>query len=325
MQPNPFLIAEIAQGYEGNAKLVELFVRAAANAGADAVKFQVLAADDSALPDYQHYKLFKSLELPAAVWEKALHETHQKGMLFFSDALGLGPVLLLNNIGIDGYKIHATNVNNIRLLKLVAQTKKPVLLSTGGCEKKEVDRAIELLDGCAITLMHGFQAEPTEIADNHLKRIKALQELYNLPIGFQDHTAGDSRLANYLPFVALGAGVTTIEKHLTLSRKAEMEDYVSASTPEEFAVWASMMREAVAALGEERWILTEKERKYRMKVRRAVCTVEDISEGQLMTEEILVLKRTSQQDVLYEFSEVVGRKAKHAINKNVPVRSIDLL
>lgn len=324
-RPLPYIIAEAAQGYEGNEKVVNLLIQAASAAGADAIKFQIVVADDSALPDYQHYQLFKTLELPWAVWEGAIEKARRLGLAFYMDALGTTAIERLSSRGVDGYKIHATNINNVKILKLVAATKKAVLLSTGGCERDEVDHALKRLEGCAITIMHGFQAEPTDLTDNHLQRITTLKETYGLPVGFQDHTAGDSEFAFLVPFIAMGAGATLIEKHLTLSRAAKMEDYVSALNAEEFARWVTMVRQIAPVLGNKEWMLTEKEREYRKKVKRAVCSAEDISAGQTIHEEMLVFKRTNQQDVLYELAEVVGKKAKRAINKNMLIRSVDIL
>lgn len=321
----PHLIAEIAQGYEGNEKLVELYVRAASAAGADAIKFQIFFADELTLPDYKYYHLFKSLELPIAVWEKAVKESHSKGLKFYSDVFGSDSLLMLEKVGADGYKVHTTDVNNTGLLKCIAGTKKKVFLSTGGCKEEEIAHALEILKECDITLMYGFQAEPTEIEDNNLNRIRTLIKSYNKPVGFQDHTAGNSALASYLPFVALGAGVDVIEKHLTLSRAAEIEDYISALTPEEFANWASLIKAVYSSLGKEEWILTEKERQYRGKVQRAVCSVREIVKGEAIHSDCVVLKRTDKQNVIYDFSEVIERKADKLIKKNTAIEKGDIV
>lgn len=320
-----FIIAEAAQGYEGSEKLVELLIKAAVFSGADAVKFQVMVADDSALPDYQHYQLFKTLELPWAVWEHAIEEAHRQGLLFYMDALGATAIKTLDRKGVDGYKVHSTNINNIMLLELVASTKKPVLLSTGGCQKDEIDRALEILKDCEVVIMHGFQAEPTELADNHLNRIRTLKELYKKPIGFQDHTAGDLELASFVPLLAIGAGATVIEKHLTLSRVAKMEDYVSALNAEEFARWVALTRQAYTTLGNEQWILTDKEQEYRKKTRRAVCALHDIAQGDTILADHLTFKRTATQGVIYDAAEVIGRRASRNIKINTPVIKDDLI
>jgi N,N'-diacetyllegionaminate synthase len=320
----PYIVAEIAQGYEGSEKLVAFYVKAASVAGADAIKFQIFYADELALPDYKYYQLFKGLELPVSVWDKSVKEAHVKGMEFYSDVFGSESLSMLEKIGVDGYKIHTTDINNTRLLKLVANTQKKVYLSTGGCEQEEIDKALEILDGCHITLMYGFQAEPTETEDNNLNRIQTLKKIYNRPVGFQDHSAGDSKLAVHLPFVALGAGADVIEKHLTLSRAAEIEDYISALTPEEFREWAFLIRAAYNGLGKSEWVLTEKEHQYRGKVRRAVCTVREIEKGKRISSDDVIMKRTDMEDVIYELPEVIGRKTVKNIQKNIPIRKGDI-
>ena len=321
----PFIIAEIAQGYEGSDKLVELFIKAASTAGADAIKFQIFYADELALPDYKYYQLFKGLELSFEIWEKAVNESHKREMEFYSDIFGTDSLNKLEGIGTDGYKVHTTDINNIRLLKLISNTRKKVFLSTGGCQLEEINRALDILAVCNVTLMYGFQAEPTELEDNNLRRIGSLKTLYNKPIGFQDHSAGDSELAFYIPFVALGAGVDVVEKHLTLSRSAQIEDYISALTPEEFEKWVLLIRKAYSSLGKEEWELTDKEIQYRGKVRRAVCVVRDIVKGELLSDDNLTLKRTDSKNVIYELSEVTGRKAGKNIKENSVIVKGDLL
>jgi len=113
MKRLPFIIAEVAQGYEGNKRVVDLYVKAAANALADAIKFQIFYADELSLPDYKYYELFKGLELPWQVWAEAVKESHKKGMEFYSDVVGVKSFNMLEKIGADGYKIHTTNINNI--------------------------------------------------------------------------------------------------------------------------------------------------------------------------------------------------------------------
>ncbi len=320
----PFIIAEIAQGYEGSAKLVELFVKAASYAKADAIKFQIFYADELALPDYEYYQLYRTLELPLEIWEKAIKESHSRGMEFYSDVFGKDSFRDLEKIGVDGYKIHATDISNDNILRIVAEAKKKVFLSTGGCHLDEVDRALDILRGCQVTLMHGFQAEPTKTEDNNLRRIRTLRSKYVNPIGFQDHTAGDSPCASYLSFVAMGLGVDVIEKHLTLSRGAQIEDCISALTPDEFAKWAELTRGISLSLGTEKWELSESELRYRGKVKRAVCSAAEISKGEIFKEDNLTLKRTNNKNAITEISRVVGKRAGRNIPDNTPIEKGDL-
>lgn len=316
----PFIIAEIAQGYEGSRKLVELYVKAACSAGADAIKFQIFYADELALPDYKYYELFKNLELPLEVWENAVKEAHNKRIEFYSDVLGTESLKQLQAIHADGYKIHTTDINNTKLLKEVAKTNKKVFLSTGGCDLPEIDGAVEILGATDFTLMHGFQAEPTFPQDNNLNKIKLLKERYGRPIGFQDHTAGGDGLVTYVPFIALGLGATVLEKHLTLSRIAEIEDCISALTAEEFTAWVKVIRKAQVCLGKERWGLTRKENEYKSKVKRAVCSSREIKKGETLSENDIILKRTGNANAIYDADEVIGKRAKTIIRKNIAIR-----
>lgn len=307
------IIAEIAQGFEGSEKLAELFLKAAKEGKADAIKFQIFYADELALPDYRYYALFKNLELPFSFWKKIADGAHEAGMRFYSDIFGLKSLCELEAIGADGFKIHATDINNLALLKRAAWTKKEIFLATGGCEWKEIETAADILSGSPLTLMHGFQAEPTEIGDNHLNRIITLKK-FGRPLGFMDHTAGDSDLAFDVASVALGLGVCVIEKHLTLSRKAQMEDFVSALTAEEFVLWSGQMRRLATALGKTEWELTEKEKEYRRKVRRSACSARGLKKGEMLKEEDVSLKRTETKEGILEMASVVGKR----LLENVP-------
>lgn len=315
----PFIIAEIAQGYEGQERLVDFYLKAASFSGADAIKFQIFFADELALKDYKHYSLFKSLELPFAVWKKAVSTAHESGLEFYSDVFGLDSFQKLDEIGTDGYKIHSTDINNFPLLKRVARTKKKIFLSTGGCEQSEIREALKVLDSSRVTLMYGFQAEPTAIKDNHLNRIKTLKSVFNMPVGFQDHTLGESPLALQAPLVALGLGVELIEKHLTLSRAAEIEDYISALEPHEFKRWASEIKEMYPILGMEEWRLTENETAYRTKVKRAVCSRKPLRKGTVLGLEDIALKRTDAKNALYGLSEVIGKTVKRTVPANAVI------
>ena len=322
---NPFIIAEIAQGYEGDAKLAEFYIKAAASSGADAIKFHIFYADELALRDYKYYDLFKNLELPFRVWERCVKLAHKLGIMFYSDVLGRRSLKKLVSIGVDGFKIHSTDVNNLDFIQMVAKSKKKVLLSTGGCSESEIGEAIEVLKMCDITLMHGFQAEPTQIEDNHLNRLTTLKNRFRKAVGFQDHTAGEDALSFYLPFIAIGLGATVIEKHLTLSRKAQIEDYISALTPEEFFVLTNFIKKSYRSLGKDSLNLTNKELAYRTKVRRAVCTVDNINKGKVISKKDVVFKRSGAEDVFHDLSFAVGKIAKRNIKKNSAIKKGDLL
>ena len=321
---SPYVIAEVAQGFEGSEKLVTAFVKTAAAVGADAVKFQVFAADELALPDYRYYGLFRDLELSESVWVAAVAQAHDAGIAFFSDVFGFESLRMLERCGADGYKVHTTDIDNLPLLRALAATGKRVLLSTGGAEQCEIDEALDALAGSDITLLYGFQAEPTQPADLVIGKLGWLRRTYGLPVGFMDHTEGGNPLAYALPFVALGAGASVIEKHLTLSRVAELEDFVSAMTAEEFAPWCRDLRAAAEALGSEDWVVTPREHEYRTKVQRAVVSAREIAAGHAISAEDVTRKRTDVGATINDAADVIGRTASHGIADNTPIREEDL-
>jgi N,N'-diacetyllegionaminate synthase len=321
----PYIIAEIAQAYEGSAKLVDLYVKSAIAAKADAIKFQIFYADELCLPDYQYYGLFKSLELPFDVWAKAIKQAHDAGLEFCCDALGIESFLKLHKLGIDGVKIHSTDINNTKLLKVVANSKKKVFLSTGGSTRQAIEFALDILNGCDVTLMHGFQAEPTLTKDNNLNRIRTFKDIFQKPVGFQDHTGYDDDLITYIPFIAMGLGATIIEKHIVVGRETKILNYVSALTPEEFTPWVKKVRRAYAALGKEEIALTKKELIYKSIVRRAVCSVGFVKKGQIIGEKDITLKRTSSDNVFFDVSEVLGKKTIKSIESNSAIKKGDIL
>jgi N,N'-diacetyllegionaminate synthase len=320
MKKEPFIIAEIAQGFEGSPKLVELYVKGAAAAGANAVKFHIFYADELALPDYRYFSLFKNLEIPFEVWANAAAGCHKRGLEMYSDVLGLKSLRKMEKIGVDGYKIHTTDINNFILLRAVGKTGKKVLLSTGGCDIPEIDRAVDILKDCDLTLMHGFQAEPTLPADNNLSKINFLKNRYPYKIGFQDHTRGGNELSIAIPMIALGAGARVLEKHLTLSRTAEIEDFISALNAEEFAKWVALVRKSVPALGKDGWRVTKKEKEYRSKVKRAVCSAKDLAAGTMIDAADIILKRTDNKNAIFDPSEVIGKMVKKTIARNNIIR-----
>jgi sialic acid synthase SpsE len=169
------IIAEIAQGYEGNPKLAELLVKGALVAGADSVKLQLVYADELCVPSYPYHALFASLEMPDAVWQSLVSKVHEAGKKIYFDVYGQRSLAVAKNLGADGVKISTTDFHNLPLLKQAFAEFETVFVSIGGIPVEHID---EMIASIAVreklTLMHGFQAEPTQIEDNNLARIKTL-------------------------------------------------------------------------------------------------------------------------------------------------------
>jgi N,N'-diacetyllegionaminate synthase len=318
------IIAEVAQGYEGNSKLSELLTLGAIRSGADAVKYQIIYADELSVPSYQYYDLFKSLEMDISVWRDVVElvSASQKKILF--DVYGEKSLSLAKELGASGVKISTTDFANKPLIKQALNTFEKVYISIGGIPISEVDNLVNRLKNKdQITLMYGFQAEPTPLEENNLLRITSLKKRYpDIATGFMDHSAGNSQEAYYLPLMATSLGVNVIEKHITLDPLLEIEDYVSALEPSKFKEFVSIIRTMEKALGKSGFELTAKEHEYRNKAGKVVVAKQDLEVGNVLKESDLILKRVNQEPALiyyYETEKVLGKSLKSNIFADSPI------
>ena len=293
------VIAEIAQSYEGSFDDAKALIVAAAKTKADAVKFHVFFADELAVPSYEHYTLFRRLEFTAGQWGELAALAQSHGLLFAADVLGTDGLRVLTQIGADVLKIHATDMENLSLLRAVGATGKPVLLACGGATSGEMGRAIKTLrDSGAreICLLHGFQASPTAPEDSRMLRMHALARTFDLPAGYADHIDGEHELARTWPLIAVGAGAAVIEKHMTLNRAAQKEDYISALNPDEFQTMVEWIRLVDSGLGRDDFDLAKAEADYRIAARKKTVAVRALKSGTAISESDIALKRTPHRD-----------------------------
>ncbi|MBI3899065.1 MAG: N-acetylneuraminate synthase family protein [Gammaproteobacteria bacterium] len=326
------ILAEAAQGFEGKLPQTLLLVRAAAAAGADGIKFQLVYADELATPDYRYFDLFRSLEMPDSAWQEVAQETRERNIGLLFDVFGVRGLALAQTLGVAGIKIHSTDMSNIGLLQQVAKAKLPeVILSVGGCVEQEVAEAIETIGPKPIVLMHGFQGYPTPFEANQLARIGHFACRFGsgnadapLRQGFHDHAPIETAACTALPAVAIGAGAVVIEKHLTLSRLMKFEDHESALDPSEFAEFAARMRECGTAIGTVDGTrpdlgMHEAERRYRDAIRKHVVAVKPLAAGTVIRPEHVGLKRTASATFLSDVRQLYGKRTKTALAEGAAI------
>ena len=220
------IIAEIAQGFEGNPYLANLLAKAAVNSGADAVKFQLVFADELCVSSYPYFDFFKSLEMSFDNWQKISDYVRENNVELYFDIYGPKSLEWSKRLNASGVKISTTDFNNHWLIRESLKLYDNLLLSIGGVEIEELYSLIEMVsyDFNKVTFMHGFQAEPTLIEDNNLLRINTLKNKYrDIKIGFMDHSKGTEDESIYLPLLALGFGISCIEKHISLDQILEVD------------------------------------------------------------------------------------------------------
>lgn len=322
MSNKPYIIAEVAQGYEGDAGVANLLVRAAAAGKANAIKFQIIYADDLSEPGYQYRDLFEALEMSEAIWRSIAEQSRKLGMAFIADVFGPQSMKVAAAINADGYKIHSTSFFDDALVGAVLAQGKPVYLSVGGIEPDEITAFIarhNLKARKDIAILFGYQAEPTPIAGNNLGRMEELRRLTDLEVGFMDHSDGDGPDWLTLSTVALGLGVRIFEKHITLDRGLKMEDYVSALEPVRFQVYTESLHRLSEAFGSSSLSLSEAEQGYRGRALKRVVTQRALPAGHVLAATDLRLSRPAEPKGLYKIGEAVGRKLRHDLAAGMPV------
>jgi N,N'-diacetyllegionaminate synthase len=327
------IIAELAQGFEGNSAQAHLLLHAAAKAGADAAKFQLIYADELCTPDHKHYEQSRSLEMVDNVWKALAVSARQLKVELYLDVFGVRSLALASDIGAHAVKIHGTDMCNISLLKAVAQSSVgQVLLGAGGGFMPEIAHAVELLADKQVVVLLGYQGYPTPVESNQIDRVRVLASFFskypNVKIGFADHASPGDSLSIALAATALGAGAQVFEKHLTLAQVMQLEDYEAALNPDQFFEFSTTLRDCAEALGSTKDALdfgmTDSEYHYRQWTRKHVVASTPIKAGTIITPEHVVLKRTPLENMLTELAAVYDAYALRDIEKNQPIAAVDI-
>ena len=319
------IIAEIANAHQGNTSTALKLAKAANNSGANAVKFQMYFADDFIAKNHSRYDHFKKQSFSINQWRKLINQTKKIGLKIYCDVLGEQAFQLAKSLNVDGYKIHSTDISNIKLLKKISKTKKKIFLSCGGVKITEIYSALKILlkNGNEIILLHGFQSYPTKIEDTNLNRLKKLKKEFGNKVeyGFQDHIAGDDIDNLYTCLVSLGFGIKYIEKHITLDRKKKEVDYYSSLEPKELKKFINIINSAEKSISNLKDDFSEKEYEYRKQAKKMLILKRPIKKGEYVKENDVEYKRaeTSCQEPL-DISYLKGKKLNTNLNKDTILR-----
>lgn len=331
MRDHVTIVAEGAQGFEGSSAQAMLIVRAASAAGADIVKFQLVYADELAVPGYRWYELFGQLEMPDDAWRLVAAEARTRGVAISFDVYGPRSLSLALDLGAEAIKIHSTDFFNHSLVDDAIASGRDVWFSIGGIRIEEVHdflRRHQPERADQLTLLYGFQAEPTANADNHLRKLGALRaEFPALRLGFMDHAEAGTDPAGWLGVLALPFGVQLIEKHVTIGRRLELEDHQSALDAADFGSYVERIRLAEMALGAPDLGLSAVELAYRRKALKSVVTTRALAPGTVIGPDDVVLRRAAAPEELTRverLEEVIGRTVSRPLQTHQVLSSDDL-
>jgi len=327
----PYVIAEISANHAQSFERAMALVAAAADAGADAVKFQTYRPDTITLDvDNEHFRLdtgttwdgetLHSLYARAHTpweWQSDLaRAAADHGVQWFSSPFDETAVEFLEGLDAPAYKVASFEIVDVPLLQAVAATGKPVIVSTGMATLDEIDEAVETLRaaGCRdLALMRTNSGYPAAAEEMDLAGIPALIERFDVPVGLSDHT-----LARAVPLVAVGLGATLVEKHLTLSREIETADREFSLEPHEFAELVEDVELAHAIKGSVRFGPSERERAS-VKYRRSLFVATDVKAGERFSRANVRSVRPGSGLHTRHLVDVIGRVAARDVSAGTPM------
>jgi sialic acid synthase SpsE len=249
---SPFLIAEIGLNHNNNEEIGKKTIQAAKKSGVHAVKFQSYITEEFIDPNNSEAKflfdIFKQYELNEALHRKFQQTAKDEGLIFFSTPLCESSVDLLVSLKVPVLKIASGDIVNYTLLKKSALSGLPIFLSSGAADFFEISRAVDFLKISGVKnlcLMHCVSLYPTPINKLNLNIISTYKNLYDIPIGFSDHSAGITA-----GVVSVSLGATVIEKHFTLDKNLPGPDHTISVNPEEMSQLSRELQNAYTMLGE---------------------------------------------------------------------------
>ena len=322
--------------HNGELGLAEQLVDMAADAGAEAVKFQTFTADALVVPDApkaeyalrttdpqdSQYDMLRALELTADAHRQLARRCEDRGVLFMSTPFDETSADFLDGMGVPVFKTPSPEITNLALLAHIAGKNKPMIVSTGTASIGEVESAVGAIREAGnrdFVLLHCVSNYPAEASDTNLRAMHTMAAAFGVPVGYSDHTLG-TEVA--LAAVALGACV--IEKHFTLDRTMPGPDHEASLEPAELAHMIKGIGIVQSALGHGRKEPTTAELSVRETMRRSLVTLRDIEAGEVLSEESIGSRRPGSGLPLTMRPYVVGRRARQKINAGT-VFSMDML
>ena len=331
-----WVIAEAGVNHNGDLTLALELVHAAKENGADCVKFQTFRAEDLVAksspkaqyqlettdPGQSQYEMLKSLELQMSDFARLKEECDKLGICFLSTPYNVGDVDLLESIGTPAYKVASAMSVEPHLLRRIASTGKPMLVSTGMCTMDEVIASVQTMRDAGNDQILLFQCTtdyPARIEDANLRAMKTIAEATGVLVGYSDHS--ESFTAS-IASVALGA--CAIERHFTLDKNMLGPDHKASSNPQEFQELVKAIRELDLALGSTEKKPSQREQLNKYAMRRGIVARHELARGTVLAESDIAYKRPLQGISPAEYGHLIGKKLINDLQADQPVNWEDV-
>jgi N,N'-diacetyllegionaminate synthase len=333
-----FIIAEAGVNHNGDADRALAMIDTAAEAGADAIKFQTFKADRLVGPtaekaDYQKREtgggsqldMLRSLEMSEELHARLFARCEEAGVEFMSTPFDEDAADFLVALGMRRIKVPSGEIVNDRLLRHLAAKRKPMIVSTGMATMAEVEEAVRIVheawgaqpppDAAPLTILHCTSNYPALAAEVNLRAMTTMAEALNLPVGYSDHTLGINAA-----IAAAARGATVIEKHFTMDRSLPGPDHAASLTPEELGRMVEAVREIDLLLGSPVKAPTESELAVRAVARRSVTATRDLAAGATVAADDVDLLRPALGIPPRGLGEVIGRRLRQDVAAGTPLQ-----
>lgn len=333
MNPNKndvLYIAEVSANHLGSLERAHQLIDVASQAKATAVKFQTYTPDTMTLdlPEFSviddHklwggrslYSLYAEAMTPWEWHEELFSHCREVGVIPFSSPFDPSAVEFLESLNAPMYKIASLETSDHQLIRLVGQTGKPTIISTGATYFDEIRDLIEVYKSTGnedLTLLVCTSSYPARAEDAHLRRMELLQQEFGVKVGISDHTLGVG-----VAIAAITLGAVAVEKHITLRRTDGGADGAFSMEPEEFAIMVKEGNIARASLGNKEWSIQESESESR-RLRRSLYVVEDVIRGETVTSENLRAIRPGVGASPARYVDLIGKTFNRDLKKGTPM------
>lgn len=299
-----YIIAEIGKNHNGDVEIAKRMIKAAAECGVDAVKFQSLQAEKLVIQEMEKvahlegtigeqsvFEMIKSVELSREDHFALAEVAGNEGVEFISTPEDLDMVDLLEDVGVKFYKIASLDLTFIPLIEKVAKTGKPLVISTGMATLGEIDEVLALINRCnnnQVVLLHCVSSYPPPVEESGLNAIPYLESVFGIPIGYSDHSMGV-----WIPVAAAALGAVLIEKHFTLDKNMQGPDHRISADPTELKLLVEGVREVRKALGLKNKRLAPSELEMRKNVRRKMVASRNVSKGACIEKDMIEFKSSA--------------------------------
>ncbi|MFA5412023.1 MAG: pseudaminic acid synthase [Candidatus Micrarchaeia archaeon] len=317
-----FIIAEVGSNFDRSLDKAKKLADLAKECGADAIKFQTFAAgkiinkasfEKGSEAEFQKkwnkpvWQVYQDAEFPREWHAEIMDHCKKKGIIFLSSPYDKEAVDLMDSIGVPAYKIGSGDVTFLQLVEYIAKKGKPIIMGTGASTMEEIGEAVEVIrrHNNQLVLLQCVTNYPSSFEDANVRAMKTLQDSFDIPVGYSDHTPG-----SVVPVLSVAFGCCVIEKHFTDDKSLPGPDHPFALDPAELRQLVRDVRNAEAALGSPAKDVYPGEQKTRIVQRRSLFAKKDIPSGTKITEDMVDILRPFEGIPPKDLGKVVGRKAR---------------